>query len=56
MISKKSVIIFSILFLVYGCAANKPTIPVDQASSKPGGQVTFRGNSLNLLGSPLSVG
>jgi len=56
MISKKSLIIFSILFLVYGCAANKPMIPIDQASSKPGAQVTFRGNSLNLLGSPLSVG
>ena len=56
MISKKCLIIFSILFLVYGCAANKPTIPIDQASSKPGAQVTFRGNSLNLLGLPLSVG
>jgi thiol peroxidase len=56
MISKKSLIIFSILFLVYGCAANKPTIPIDQASSKPGAQVTSKGNSLNLLGSPLSVG
>ena len=29
---------------------------MDQASSKPGAQVTFKGNSLNLLGSPLSVG
>ena len=56
MISKKCLIIFSILFVVYGCAANKPTIPIDQASSKPGAQVTFRGNSLNLLGLPLSVG
>ena len=56
MISKNSLIIFCILFLVYGCAANKPTIPIDQASSKPGAQVTFRGNSLNLLGSPISVG
>jgi thiol peroxidase len=55
MISKKSLMFFSILFLVYGCAANKPTIPIDQASSKPGAQVTFRGNSLNLLGSPISV-
>ena len=56
MISKNCLIIFSILFLVYGCAPNKPTIPMDQASSKPGAQVTFKGNSLNLLGSPLSVG
>ena len=56
MISKNCLIIFSILFLVYGCAANKPTIPMDQASSKPGAQVTFKGNFLNLLGSPLSVG
>lgn len=56
MISKKCLIIFSIFFLVYGCAANKPTIPIDQASSKPGAPVTFKGNSINLLGSPLSVG
>jgi len=56
MISKNCLIIFSILFLVYGCAPNKPTIPIDQASSKPGAQVTFKGNSLNLLGSPISVG
>jgi thiol peroxidase len=56
MISKNSLIMFCILFLVYGCAANKPTIPIDQASSKPGAQVTFRGNSLNLLGWPISVG
>ena len=56
MISKNCLIIFSILFLVYGCAPKKPTIPIDQASSKPGAQVTFKGNSLNLLGSPISVG
>jgi thiol peroxidase len=56
MVSKNCLIIFSILFLVYGCAPNKPTIPIDQASSKPGAQVTFKGNSLNLLGSPISVG
>jgi len=56
MISKNCLIIFSILFLLYGCAPNKPTIPMDEASSKPGAQVAFKGNSLNLLGSPLSVG
>jgi thiol peroxidase len=55
MVSKNSLMIFFILFLLYGCATNKPTIPIDQASSKPGAQVTFRGNSLNLLGSPISV-
>ena len=55
---KKSLIILApfILFLTFGCATSQPKIPMDRASSQPGTQVSFRGNSVKLLGSPISVG
>jgi len=45
-----------LMFSLSGCATNQPKIPMDWASSQPGTQVSFRGNSLKLLGSPISVG
>jgi thiol peroxidase len=58
MISKRSLIVsmFSIMFLVFGCATSRPKIPFDWASSQPGTRVSFRGNPVKLLGSPISVG
>jgi thiol peroxidase len=44
-----------LMFSFFGCAT-QPKIPMDMASSQPGTQVSFRGNSLKLLGSPISVG
>ncbi len=46
----------SIILLVFGCTTPQPKIPMDWASSQPGTQVSFRGNSVKLLGSPISVG
>ncbi len=45
-----------IFFLVLGCASTQQNIPVDRASSDPGTQVTFKGNGVKLLGSPISTG
>ena len=58
MMHKKSLIVFvsSIMFLAFGCAASQPKIPMDWASSQPGTQVSYRGNPVKLLGSPISVG
>jgi thiol peroxidase len=58
MIFKKSLIILAslLMFLVFGCATTQPKIPMDWASSQPGTQVSFRGNPVKLLGSPISVG
>lgn len=54
---KGSAIFISLLmFLVLGCATRQPKIPVDMASAQPGGQVSFRGKPVKLLGSPISVG
>ena len=49
---------FSIFFVFsfFGCATSQPQIPMDWASSQPGTQVSFRGNPVKLLGSPISVG
>jgi thiol peroxidase len=49
---------FSIFFMFsfLGCATSQPKIPMDWASSQPGTEVSFRGNSVKLLGSPISVG
>jgi thiol peroxidase len=55
----KRVLIFfglSVMVLIFGCAASQPKIPMDRASSQPGTQVSFRGNPVKLLGSPVSVG
>ncbi len=58
MVLKKSLIILAslLIFLVFGCATSQPKIPMDWASSQPGTQVSFRGNPVKLLGSPISVG
>jgi len=45
-----------LMFLLFGCATSQPKIPMDWASSQPGTQVSFKGNSVKLLGSPISVG
>jgi thiol peroxidase len=45
-----------VMILIFGCATPQPKIPMDWASSQPGTQVSFRGNSVKLLGSPVSVG
>src|SRR4030042_1797280 len=46
----------SIILLTFGCATPQPKIPMDWASSQPGTQVSYRGNPVKLLGSPISVG
>jgi thiol peroxidase len=43
-------------FLVLGCATPRPKIPIDRASTQPGGQVAFKGKPIKLLGSPLTEG
>jgi len=43
-------------FLFFGCATSQPQIPFDRASSQPGTHVTFKGNSVNLLGTPVTIG
>jgi peroxiredoxin len=45
-----------LMFSFFGCATPQPKIPMDWASSQPGTQVSFRGNPVKLLGSPISVG
>jgi thiol peroxidase len=45
-----------LMFSFFGCATTQPKIPMDLASSQPGTQVSYRGNPLILLGSPISVG
>lgn len=45
---------FGLLFL--SCATSQPQIPFDRASSQPGTQVTFKGNSVYLLGTPVTIG
>jgi thiol peroxidase len=49
---------FSVFFMFsfLGCATTQPKIPMDWASSQPGTQVSFRGNPVKLLGSPISIG
>jgi thiol peroxidase len=44
------------IFLISGCAATQPKIPVDVTSAQPGEQVNFRGKPTKLLGTPISVG
>jgi thiol peroxidase len=45
-----------LMFSFFGCATSQPKIPMDWASSQPGTQVSYRGNPVKLLGSPVSVG
>jgi thiol peroxidase len=48
--------LFSLLFLILGCATVQPKIPFDQATVQPGTEVSFKGKPIKLMGSPLSVG
>ena len=50
------VLVFSIPFLVSGCATPQTKIPVDMTSVQPGTQVAFKGRAVHLLGSPIMVG
>ncbi len=50
------ILLSSLMFLILGCATVQPKIPFDQATVQPGTQVSFRGNPIKLIGSPLSVG
>ena len=44
-------------FVLSGCAGTlSPSLPVDTASSRPGGTVTLRGTPVQLAGTPLQVG
>jgi thiol peroxidase len=45
-----------LMFSFFGCATPQPKIPIDWASAQPGTQVSYRGNPVELLGSPISVG
>ena len=45
-----------LMLLALGCATNRQKIPIDWASVQPGTQVAFKGNPMNLLGSPIMVG
>jgi thiol peroxidase len=55
---KKSltILIISLMFLIFGCATTQPKIPMDQASAQPGTEVALKGKPLKLLGSPISLG
>jgi thiol peroxidase len=44
------------MVMIFGCATTQPKIPMDRASSQPGTQVTFKGNPVKLLGSPIPIG
>lgn len=49
-------LLFSFAFLAVACATTQPKISTDTASSQPGTQVSFKGNPVKLLGSPISIG
>jgi len=58
MVSKSKQIIWAsfLILLLLGCASVKPKLPMDQSSVEPGSSVTFRGEPLKLIGTPVSVG
>jgi thiol peroxidase len=57
MVQLKLLVVMSFFaFLAIACAMTQPKFPSDTASSQPGTQVSFKGNSLKLLGSPISIG
>ena len=58
MMSGKMLIVlwFFVPFLALSCITTQSKIPVDTASSQPGGQVNFRGMPIRLIGTPLAVG
>ncbi len=44
-----------LLLTCVGCAAVQPKPPTDQSSVDPGSAVTFKGNTISLLASPISI-
>jgi len=58
MVSKSKQIIWAsfLILLLLGCASVKTKLPMDQNSAEPGSFVTFRGEQLKLIGTPVSVG
>jgi thioredoxin-dependent peroxiredoxin len=48
--------VLGLSFLVCGCAASRPQIPMEQGSSRPGGTVTRGGTAIQLLGNPVAPG
>jgi thiol peroxidase len=58
MAMNRSLLIVFIFFglLFFGCATSQPQIPFDRASSQAGTHVAFKGNSVNLLGTPVTIG
>ena len=58
MVSRSKQIIWAsfLILLLLGCASVKPKLPMDQSSVEPGSSVTFRGEPLKLIGTPVSVG
>ena len=56
-LNKNLIILLSFLmFSIFGCSTTHLKIPVDWASATPGEQVNFKGKSVRLLGSPVTVG
>ena len=45
-----------LILLLLGCASVKTKLPVDPNSAEPGSFVTFRGEQLKLIGTPVSAG
>lgn len=58
MVSKSKHIIWVsfAIFLLLGCDSAKTKLPMDQRSVEPGSAVTFRGEQLKLIGTPVSIG
>ena len=54
--SKHTILVSFAIFLLLGCASVKTKLPMDQSSVEPGSSVTFRGEQLKLIGTPLSIG
>jgi thiol peroxidase len=49
-------IMVTFIFLLTACAASGPPTVTETESSEPGGSVTRKGNSTNLLGNAISIG
>jgi len=48
--------IFGGMLFFTSCSTTGPIPDVDKGSSEPGGSVTFKGKSMNLLGNPIAIG
>jgi len=54
--SKQIILVSLAIFLLLGCASVKTKLPMEQGSVETGSSVTFRGEQLKLIGTPLSIG